>query len=77
MILYFTNYRYLFARLGISFLWIESFRNSSAGISGVTGADEQAGIMPQNPQEQVASLASAIQTHIPHIAFIRDSKGMI
>lgn len=59
MILHFTNYRHLSARLGISLIWIGTFRNSSTGIFGTTDADEQAGFMLQYPQREFSSLSKA------------------
>ena len=44
---------------------------------GATGVDEQAGIMLQYPQGQLALLSSAIQTRTPHNAFIMGTRGMI
>lgn len=44
---------------------------------GATGVDEQAGIMLQYPQGQLALLSSAIQTRTPHNAFIMGTQGMI
>jgi len=44
---------------------------------GTTGVDEQAGIMLQYPQGQLALLSSAIQTRTPHNAFIMGTRGMI
>ncbi len=44
---------------------------------GATGVDEQAGIMLQYPQGQLALLSSSIRTRTPHNAFIMGTKGMI
>ncbi len=44
---------------------------------GATGIDEQAGVMLQYSQGQLALLSSAIQTRTPHNAFIMGTNGMI
>ncbi|SNX60356.1 Predicted dehydrogenase [Nitrosomonas ureae] len=49
----------------------------AAASLGATGVDEQAGIMLQYPQGQLALLSSAIQTRTPHNAFIMGTRGMI